>query len=183
KRGSISQDPVDRVAWANQNYGIIREISQGNVLDAEVTTVKKDVSSREGYLVETGARGTYLARKVVVATGAGIETSDRQYHHVPDEVAQFRNTGYTQAQRILDLDQFQKGQESSRMGRGKAVAIIGPNAGTDAIMEAATRGYTRENVYWLMSPRHKPGVALTWDVTSAIFTVPEPLASPQVKSI
>lgn len=170
-KASMLDTPVDRQAWARQNADIIEEMAQGNVLDAEVIAVRKDRSGQVGdaFLVETSGHGSYRAKKVVVATGAGIEQSERQYHEVPDEVAAFRRAGHVQNARIMDLDQFQRGDNASKEGKGKAVGVIGPAAGTDAIMEAATRGYRLQDVFWFIS-RGEPGIKLTWDVRESGIT-------------
>lgn len=160
-RASMDIDPVDRTEWAGTNAGIIREVSQGHSVQAEVTDVSKHATN-ETFVVKTTG-GTFQAKKVVIASGAGIETSDREYHMVPGEVATYTKQ-HGPNPIIMDLDQFQKGEQGSRIGNGKKVAVIGENAGTDAIMEAATRNYAVKDVYWFMPAGTKPGTALTWDI-------------------
>ncbi|OQW67430.1 MAG: hypothetical protein BVN35_20390 [Proteobacteria bacterium ST_bin11] len=168
-KASMLTKPVDRLGWAELNESIIQEVSRNNVLDAEVTSVKKDISNTNdpAYLLETLGKGTYRSKKVVIATGAGIEKTEREYHHVPDEVASFRKTNDFNNRYVMDLDQFQNGLQDSKTGRNKAVGVIGPAAGTDAIMEAATRGYKKTDVYWFIARDGKPGVKLTWDVKAS----------------
>lgn len=160
-RASMDIDPVDRTEWAGTNAGIVREVTQGHSTQAEVTDVSKHVS--DGTYVVTTTAGNFKATKVVIASGAGIETSDREYHMVPDDVKNYITT-HGPNPKIMDLDQFQRGAEGSRAGNGKKVAVIGENAGTDAIMEAATRNYAVKDVYWFMPAGTKPGTALTWDI-------------------
>ncbi|MES0871810.1 type III effector [Pseudovibrio sp. SCP19] len=170
-------DPVDRKAWSELNAQRINQVSGGNILDAEVRQISRD-SETGLYKVKTDANSEpLLAKKVVLATGAGIERSDYEYHHVPQEVSDFRKSGHPNAANCLDLDQFQRFEAGTRDLTGKVVAVMGPNAGTDAIMELATRGVDKENIFWMMKPSQKPGVALTWDVRSvgidSTFTAPE----------
>lgn len=161
-RASMDIDPVDRTEWAGTNAGIIREVSQGHSVQAEVTDVSRHLTN-VNYVVKTTG-GIFQAKKVVIASGGGIETSDREYHTVPGEVKAYKETHGANS-RIMDLDQFQNGAEGSRLGRGKKVAVIGENAGTDAIMEAATRNYAVKDVYWFMPNTANPGTALTWDIS------------------
>lgn len=161
-RASMDINPVDRTEWAGTNAGIISEVTQGHSVNAEVTDVSKHATNAT-FVVKTSEK-TYQAKKVVIASGAGIETSDREYHMVPGEVeAYIKQHGPNP--RIMDLDQFQNGAEGSRIGNGKKVAVIGENAGTDAIMEAATRNFAVKDVYWFMPAGTKPGTALTWDIS------------------
>lgn len=159
---STDMDPVDRTEWAGTNAGIIKEVTQGHSAEAEVTDVSKHATDGT-YVVKTTG-GTFKAKKVVIASGAGIETSDREYHMVPREVEDYIKQ-HGANPRIMDLDQFQKGDQGSRIGNGKKVAVIGENAGTDAIMEAATRNYAVKDVFWFMPTGTKPGTALTWDIS------------------
>ncbi|KZL02328.1 MULTISPECIES: hypothetical protein [unclassified Pseudovibrio] len=170
-------DPVDRQEWSQLNAQRIDQVSGGNILDAEVRQISRD-SETGLYKVQTDADSEpLLAKKVILATGAGIERSDYEYHHVPPEVADFRKSGHPNAANCLDLDQFQRNEAGTRDLTGRVVAVMGPNAGTDAIMELSTRGVDKENIFWMMQPHQKPGVALTWDVRSvgieATFTAQE----------
>ena len=168
-KASMDDTPVDRRDWAGKNQAIIDKVTQNNVLIAEVTSVTRDPveGAEDFFLVTTASNGTYRAKKVIIATGAGIETSDREYHVVPREVAAF---GANPA--VMDLDQFQTGTGGSKNGGGKKLGVIGENAGTDAIMEAATRGYPIADVYWFMPRGTTPGTKLTWDTSglSPTFT-------------
>ena len=167
-KASMDTDPVDRQQWARTNKGIIEEVTEGHFLNAEVKMVKKDDSDSsllKPFLVETTSAGTFRASKIVIASGAGIETSDREYHMVPGEVKAYRESVSVPSPHVMDLDQFQKGLHGSGIANGKKVAVIGENAGTDAVMECATRGYRIEDVYWFMSASTNPGTALTWDIS------------------
>lgn len=161
-KASMDIDPVDRTEWARTNAGIIGAVTQGHSLQAEVSEVIKH-GSEKAFLVKTTAGMTFRANKVVIASGAGIETSDREYHMVPAEVKGYIKA-HGQSANIMDLDQFQNGAAGSRLGTGKKLAVIGENAGTDAIMEAATRNYSVNDVFWFMPAGTKPGTALTWDI-------------------
>jgi len=167
-KASMDLDPVDRKEWAGANRGIIDEVTSGHYLNAEVKMVTREtpaqpaVESGPMFLVETTGGGIFRAGKVVIAAGAGIETSDREYHMVPKEVADYRKNVNPANPNVMDLDQFQNGAPVSV---GKKLAVIGENAGTDAIMEAATRGYDIKDVFWFMSARTNPGTALTWDIS------------------
>ncbi|AEV37818.1 Effector protein HopAD1 [Pseudovibrio sp. FO-BEG1] len=170
KFASSSIDPVDRMAFAATNKKKIENAALGNVLDAEVQKIERDEKTGL-WKIQTDATGNPLmARKVVLATGAGIETTDSEYHYVPPEVAQFRETGGEAAKRIMDLDQFQKGHEGTKELKDSVVTVLGPNAGTDAVMELATRNVPLENVNWMMGKNDTPGTALTWDVSSKDIT-------------
>lgn len=156
-RGTRSQDPVDRRGFALENEAIIDAVADRNVLDDEVTSITRVVKKGADVLkVQTTSWGAYHAHKVVLATGAGIETSDRNYHRLPSYIPK-RLPG-----RIMNLDEFMCTPSIGAAKGNTTVAIIGPTAGTDAIMECATRQIPLANVWWLMKDKNQEGSALTW---------------------
>lgn len=173
---SVSMEPVDRLEFAKSNAEIIAEVARENVLAATVIKVKKN---KDGdYLVETNHNAAgFIAKKIVIATGAGIERSDLEYHAVPSELRELVDA---KEPGVMDLDQFQNQVDPNIDGTGKTIAILGPIAGTDAVMEASTRNYAKEEVYWLIKGNTGAGLANTWpdpyapgDVRSRSFTKAE----------
>jgi hypothetical protein len=94
----------------------------------------------------------YYTYKVVIATGSGVEGpgGHEDYHEVPEEVKKGVNLPVGQ---VMNLDQFIG--LSRDQHAGKKVAILGPLAGTDAVMQAGTLGYPPANVYWMMRSQVK----------------------------
>lgn len=173
---SRSTDPVDRLDKADLNeVAIWSRIGGENLLDGTVAQVAR---AGDHYVVRTDDGREIHSKKVVYATGAGIEDpaevgadGDHDYHYIPGEVRAFRTTvdGMHPApaglrDRVMDLDTFQQDPVRFTGAEGQRVVVLGANAGTDAIMEAATREFEADNVFWMMGPNHVPGTALTWDV-------------------
>lgn len=157
------QVPVDRLGFGGTADALIKYYTNDNVLDATVEEVFEN--DRVGYfqIVTADPQRYIYARKVVVAAGAGIEENRREYHQVPGFVGQLHRT---HPHLVMDLDAFQRCLGYNGMGTRK-IAVFGANAGTDAIMEAATRNFRRQDVYWMLRPDDTPGTALTWDVSQA----------------
>lgn len=176
---SRSQDPVDRLEKASVNAAtILDRVGDDHVVEGKVTSVRE----QDGHYVVRNEDGTEIhTNKVVYATGAGIEDpveagaqGDHDYHHVPREVQVFRtaidalgDAAGDLRDHVMDLDTFQNDPGRFSAGNNQRVAILGPNAGTDAIMEAATRNYAADDVFWMMGTTDRPGTALTWDVEEA----------------
>ena len=152
KTAPTSQDPQDRLDWAGKNAAII-DACADKVVTATVRYVgkvtKTALTKKQKFKVTTDAQADYYGYKIVIASGAGIETPDKghvDYHNVPGEVKALLPR---YAAQIMNLDQFMKLDRSAHAG--KKVAIVGAFAGTDAVMQAGTLGYPAANVYWLMS--------------------------------
>lgn len=154
----ISQGPQDRLEWAKENEKILSTIAN-DVVSGIVTKVTKvpkiNPTDRQKYKVDarSAPKAEYFSYKIVIATGSGIEspgTGHTDYHAVIDEVkAVLGNPA------VMNLDEFMRMPKSGHKTSNK-VAILGPTAGTDAVMQAGTLGYPATNVYWLM--RSKPNV-------------------------
>lgn len=152
----ISQGPQDRQEWANENEQILAAIAN-EVVTGIVTKVSKTgkltVTDPQVFKVEARStpKAEYFARKIVIATGGGIESPDnghKDYHAVIPEVQAVINSPA-----VMNLDAFMKKPRHEHKTSNK-IAILGPTAGTDAVMQAGTLGYSAANTYWLM--RSKP---------------------------
>ena len=155
----MSQDARDRMQWAEKNRQIIRAVTGKDPVDEEVVKITKDVEplSKDSsphlnrpmvFRVQT--RGNvYFGRKVVIATGAGIEDDKHEYHMTPPEATAFlsQNSGN---KACMNLDTFMR-MPRDPANQNKKIIIVGPAAGTDAVMQAGTVGFRSENVYWFMS--------------------------------
>lgn len=154
----ISQGPQDRSQWAKENEQILRTMAN-DVVAGTVTKVSKvakvNLNDRQVFKLEARlAKSEYFGYKIVIATGAGIESPDtghQDYHAVIDEVKPVLGNPA-----VMNLDKFMSMAKGSHKTSNK-VAILGPTAGTDAVMQAGTLAYPAANVYWLM--RTKPNVS------------------------
>ncbi len=153
----MSQDARDRMQWAEKNRQIIIAVTGKEPVDEEVVKITKDVEplSKDSsphlnrpmvFRVQT--RGNvYFGRKVVIATGAGIEDDKHEYHLVPDEAKPFVGKNPN----VMNLDTFMRDVKPDPNNKDKKILIVGPAAGTDAVMQAGTVGFQHQNVYWFMS--------------------------------
>ncbi len=152
----VSQGPQDRVDWAEQNKKILKTVANV-VVKATVTYVGKvakvNLTDREKFKVLTSQKEEYYGCKIVIAAGAGIEADGghEDYHAMPPEVKSANLPG----EQVMNLDRFMKIGKDKHSG--KKVAILGPKAGTDAVMQAGTLGYPAANVYWLMRNQVQTG--------------------------
>ncbi len=147
-----SQGPQDRREWSKENEQILSTIAN-EVVNGIVTKVSQvgrlNLTDRQVFKVEarSAPKGEYFGCKIVIATGGGIEASangHKDYHAVIDEVKVVLNDPA-----VMNLDQFMSMPKNDHKTKNK-IAIIGPTAGTDAVMQAGTLGYPAANVYWLM---------------------------------
>lgn len=153
KTAPVSQSPQDRQDWARQNERILSELAE-NIVTATVTNVVRvgpaSLTGRSKFKVSAGNGQAYFGYKIVIATGAGIESDDtghKDYHMVPPQVSPVADNP-----NVMNLDRFMQMPRAKHSG--KRVAILGPTAGTDAVMQAGTLGYPADRVWWLM--RTKP---------------------------
>lgn len=156
----MSKDARDRKEWADQNSKIIKAVTGQDPIQEEVVRITRAVPpvtasgsvQPEMFCVKTReGKELYYARRVVIATGAGIEDDQHSYHNVPGEVTAFRNSSGTGNKYCMDLDVFMRDIKKGAGNANKKVVILGPAAGTDAVMQAGTVGFRPENVYWFMT--------------------------------
>ena len=168
----MSKDARDRKDWANQNDLIIKAVTGRGPVNEEVLQITKVVppvtgaatAQPEVFCIKTreGAE-LYYARRVVIATGAGIEDDKHSYHNVPAEVTTFRSQSGTGDKYCMDLDVFMREIRKNPGNSSKKVVILGPAAGTDAVMQAGTVGFRPENVYWFMTTWNTSGLINVMD--------------------
>jgi hypothetical protein len=151
KTAPSEQGPQDRLAFAQETEAIIRQYAD-RVVDGTVRRVSivppTSHTERRVFLVDSSA-GRFYGHRIVFATGAGIE-GDRghaDYHMVPEEVKSAWPKGPPAG--VMDLDGFVKLSANGSLA-GKKVAVLGPTAGTDAVMTALTLRVPPANLYWLM---------------------------------
>lgn len=156
-----SQDARDRKEWADKNRQIIRAVTGQDPVDEEVLKITKEVepipndtsslSTRPTVFRVQTREKTYYGRKVVIATGAGIEDDKHEYHTVPPEASTFLAQN-PDNKLCMNLDTFMRDVKKDLIvNKDKKIVIVGPAAGTDAVMQAGTVGFRPENVYWFMS--------------------------------
>jgi hypothetical protein len=155
---STSQAAQDRLGWAVENDQILKTVSRNNVHDATVTMVEEIrgecLISPKKFKV-TSDLGVKYALRVVIATGSGVEGpgGHADYHDIPDEV---KKGGFRLPHdQVMNLDQYMAMGKDKHAG--KKVAVLGPIAGTDAVLQAITMDYSLGNIYWLM--RTSPNTA------------------------
>jgi hypothetical protein len=147
-----SQGPQDRHEFAAETEEILNSLSGNNVKEGIVRQVSEvgenKPSDRATFKVESTV-GEFYGHKIVFATGAGIEGAKghADYHMVPGEVTKAWPGGPPAG--VMNLDQFIKLADREPLG-AKKVAVLGPTAGTDAVMTALTLKVPPQNLYWLM---------------------------------
>ncbi len=157
----MSQDARDRVQWADKNREIIRAVTGKDPVDDEVVKITKDteplssdaspLSNRPTVFRVQTRQKVYYGRKLVIATGAGIEDDKHEYHMAPPEATGFLSKNPSN-KACMNLDTFMRDvKKDMTANRDKKMIVVGPAAGTDAIMQAGTVGFRPENVYWFMS--------------------------------
>jgi len=144
-----SQGPQDRLEFAHENEEILESLAT-EVIEDTVRHVSRllDTQGRFTFKVEAGS-GKFYGRKIVFASGAGIEgdKGHADYHAVPGEVTKAWPGGRPAA--VMNLDEFIALSATQSLG-GKTVAVLGPTAGTDAVMNALTLRVPPQHLFWLM---------------------------------
>ena len=165
----MSKDARDRVEWAEKNREIIKQVTGRHPVDEEVVNIAKGKEPNPGiqlpsstqpdvFRIQTREKNVYYARKVVIATGAGMEDDKHEYHTVPPEVVKFRAAN-PDNKCAMDLDVFMRDvKKDFAANKDKKLIVVGPFAGTDAIMQAGTVGFSPNNVYWFMSKFDQSGL-------------------------
>ncbi len=145
---------VDRKAWARANAKIIKKVAT-EVIKGKIGSVEPGISSSDPQkqhltyfkIQIEGIARTIYARKVVVATGAGLENTekDNEFHQRPGWVSDAVTKHGVPADRVMDMDVFVRGDGDLMEGKGRTVLVLGHNAAIDAVEDARARKF---EVHW-----------------------------------
>lgn len=143
---------LEREVFAAQNKQAIKNAGIKNWKKSSVTAILK---SPAGHFEISGPGFTYKAKKVIVGMGAGpqktIDDINEDAKRNPETVKERTITRPNPLPaQIVDLDAFMRQPpEGPKQGRPELTIIVhGPNAGIDAVEEAASRGH---KVLWFGS--------------------------------